>query len=72
MSSPASYPTKSLDFHTVTVGPAVKPQLPKLTLPKFRGVTTTWSSFWDSFKAALHMIMTVFQKLTSLTTYLRI
>ena len=30
------------------------PRLPKLTLQKFRGVVTTWSTFWDSFKAAVH------------------
>lgn len=54
MSNPATPPTVSPDSHIVTVGPAVKPRLPKLTLPKFRGVVTTWSSFWDSFKAAVH------------------
>ena len=39
---------------TAAVRPAVKPQLPKLTLSKFRGVVAMWSNFWDSFKAAVH------------------
>ena len=32
----------------------VKAKLSKLTLPKCRGDTTTWKSFWDSFKSAIH------------------
>jgi len=31
-----------------------KPRLPKLTLPKFRGEVTQWSTFWDSYKSAVH------------------
>ena len=54
MSNPVSPSTLSPDPISTTVGPTVKPQLPKLTLPKFRGVVTTWSTFWDSFKAAVH------------------
>ena len=33
---------------------AVKPRLPKLTLPKFKGAVTTWNTFWDSFKTAVY------------------
>ena len=31
-----------------------RPRLPKLTLAKFRGDVTAWSSFWDSYKSAVH------------------
>ena len=31
-----------------------KPKLPKLTLPKFRGQVTMWSTFWDSYESAIH------------------
>ena len=45
-----------------------RPQLPK---SKFRGNVTTWSSFWDSYKAAVHentdiMIVDKFNYLNSL------
>ena len=30
-----------------------KPRLPKLTLPKFNGDVTKWTTFWDSFKSAI-------------------
>jgi len=29
-------------------------RLPKLVLPKFRGDMTMWTSFWDSYKSAVH------------------
>ena len=32
----------------------VKPKLPKLTLSKFKGDVTRWSSFWDSFNSTVH------------------
>ena len=32
----------------------IKPKLPKLTLPRFKGELTTWTTFWDSFKSAVH------------------
>ena len=32
----------------------VKPRLPKLTLPKFKGDVTKWTTFWDSFNSAIH------------------
>ena len=54
LSNHVSYSTISLDPVAAAVRPAVKPRLPKLTLPKLRGVVTTWSSFWDLFKAAVH------------------
>lgn len=31
-----------------------KAKLPKLILPRFRGDVTEWTSFWDSFKSAVH------------------
>ena len=31
-----------------------RPRLPKLSLAKFRGEVTTWSSFWDSYKVVVH------------------
>jgi hypothetical protein len=33
---------------------SVKPKLPKLTLPKFKGVVTMWNTFWDSYESAIH------------------
>ena len=33
---------------------SAKARLPKLMLPKFRGDVTAWTTFWDSFKAAVH------------------
>ncbi len=32
----------------------VKPRLPKLTLPRFKGDITQWNTFWDSFNSAIH------------------
>ena len=32
----------------------MKPRLPKLSLPKFRGDVTNWSAFWDSYRSAVH------------------
>ena len=48
-----------------------RPQLPKLTLAKFRGEVTTWSSFWDLYKVVVHenaviMIVDKFNYLNSL------
>ena len=34
--------------------PKAKARLPKLSLPKFRGDVTKWSTFWDSFQSAIH------------------
>ena len=33
---------------------ALKPKLPKLTLPKFKGEVTRFRSFWDSYNSAIH------------------
>ena len=33
---------------------ALKPKLPKLTLPKFKGEVTRFCSFWDSYNSAIH------------------
>ena len=33
---------------------ASRPRLPKLTIQRFRGEITQWSSFWDSYKSAIH------------------
>ena len=48
-----------------------RPLLPKLTLAKFRGNVTTWSSFWDSCQVVVHenadiMIVDKFNCLNSL------
>jgi hypothetical protein len=32
----------------------VKPRLPKLTLPKFKGDVTKWNTFWDSYESTIH------------------
>ena len=32
-----------------------KAKLPKLTLPKFAGDPTEWTTFWDSFSSAIHL-----------------
>ena len=50
-------PTDHPIMRTTTAGLTsipTKPKLPKLTLPKFRGELTTWTTFWDSFKATVH------------------
>ena len=33
---------------------AAKPRLPKLVFPVFYGDVTQWTSFWDSYKSAVH------------------
>ena len=33
---------------------SLKPKLPKLTLPKFKGQVTKWGSFWVSYSSAIH------------------
>ena len=44
--------TASLPASSATQG--VKPKLPKLTLPHFKGDVTKWTTFWDSFKSSVH------------------
>lgn len=41
-------------IHQQATATASLPKLPKLELPKFRGQVTEWSSFWDSYDAAIH------------------
>lgn len=45
---------------------------PKLMLPKFRGDVTAWTTFWDSFKAAVHdnTELTKINKFNYLTSFL--
>ena len=32
----------------------IRPKLPELTLNKFEGDITTWTSFWDAYESAVH------------------
>ena len=58
----SSYVKKRPGEHTASLSPAVarespavnRPRLPKLTLSRFKGDVTQWSSFWDVFKSAVH------------------
>ena len=50
---------------------ATRPRLHKLTLPKFRGDVTNWSTFWDSYKSTVHdntsiLVVDKFNNLNSL------
>ena len=50
-------PTEPSVVHNPTSVPTstpMKPKLPKLTLPKFKGELTSWTTFWDSFKSTVH------------------
>ena len=50
-------PTNSPVVPLVTPVPTsvlTKPKLPKLTLPRFKGELTMWTTFWDSFKSTVH------------------
>ena len=44
-------PTSMAPIVTTTYN---KPKLPKLTLPRFKGDLTTWTTFWDLFKSTVH------------------
>ena len=33
---------------------SLKPKLPKLTLPRFKGLVTQWNTVWDSYESAIH------------------
>ena len=46
--------TDETHVRQVTVVGALKPKLPKLTLPKFKGEVTQFCSFWDSYKSSIH------------------
>ena len=39
---------------TATVSSTTKVKLPKLSLKKFNGDESRWTSFWDSFESAVH------------------
>ena len=67
MSNPVSTSTISSDPVAATVRPAAKLQLPKLTLPKFRGVVTRGVASGTRLRQQ-YITMTVFLKLTSLIT----
>jgi len=47
----ATPPTSLVASTTASI--TSKPRLPKLTLPKFNGELTKWTTFWDSFKSAV-------------------
>ena len=46
--------SKSNGNNTEINAPTAKARLPKLSLPKFCGDVTKWSTFWDSFNSAIH------------------
>ena len=51
------HPTVAPSVSTALTTPLTaspKPRLPKLVLPKFKGVVKDWTAFWDSFKSAVH------------------
>ena len=37
-----------------TAEPTAKVKLPKLTIQPFKGELTSWTTFWDSYEAAIH------------------
>ena len=46
--------TNTHEIPSSTPNGNVSARLPKLILPNFKGETTKWQSFWDSFKSAVH------------------
>jgi len=51
----------SNEIHAPAASPSVasppvtnNPKLPKLTLPRFRGDLTSWTTFWDLFQSTVH------------------
>ena len=36
------------------ISTVIRPRLPRLTLPTFKGNVTPWTSFWESFHSAIH------------------
>ena len=40
--------------HSAVAAAVNTSHLPKLILPKFRGDVTRWTTFWDSYKSAVH------------------
>ena len=56
---PGELPRSSTTFTgdllpTTTIGHAPKVKLPKLTLKKFNGDLTKWTTFWDSYESSIH------------------
>ena len=53
-------PANNTDPTRVTLDPSetssivIRPRLPKLTLPTYKGDVTRWTSFWDSYDSAIH------------------
>ena len=47
-------PSASLQGSFLAQNGTNKAKLPKLTLPKFTGDATKWTTFWDSFSSAIH------------------
>ena len=41
-------------LHTAAIRHAPKVKLPKLTLKKFNGDLTKWTTFWDSYESSIH------------------
>ena len=50
----AATPPATATTGAVTSSPSNKPKLPKLTLPRFRGDLTSWTTFWDLYKSTVH------------------
>ena len=46
--------TQSMQLNSPSALGQIRPKLPKLILSKFKGGVTEWTSFWDSFKVAIH------------------
>lgn len=52
ISDPANQAT--VHINSSPVSSQVRPKLPKLVLSKFKGNVTKWTTFWDSYKTAVH------------------
>ena len=50
----AAPPPAAAATEAVSSGPSSKPKLPKLTLPRFRGDLTSWTTFWGLYKSIVH------------------
>lgn len=52
--SPPTPPTVAAHEATLTRAPGPSVRLPKLSIKPFNGDITQWTTFWDSFKSAIH------------------
>ena len=52
--TPSTVTTTGVTPSTVTTTGVTKVKLPKLSLKKFNGDVSKWTSFWDSFESAVH------------------